>query len=139
MSRECGFHGLVDVRVRKNVAERLRPARDDALALGDDHGHLAVERADREARHGREGGAMERAPERLGEHLVRDGLGGGRVDGPVPVLTVLGPLIWIAIPPKDETAEWHERKPWQRRQKPREAEMTGDAAETGGTTTAISK
>jgi hypothetical protein len=54
------------------------------------------------------------------------------------LLTVLGPLIWLAIPPKDETAEWHERKPWQRRQKPREAEMTGDAA-AGGTHTAISK
>jgi hypothetical protein len=54
------------------------------------------------------------------------------------ILSVVGPLIWLAIPPKDETAEWHERKPWQRRQKPREAEMTGDAA-AGGTHTAISK
>jgi hypothetical protein len=54
------------------------------------------------------------------------------------ILTILGPLIWLAIPPKDETAEWHERKPWQRRQKPREAEMSGDAA-AGGTHTAISK
>ena len=55
------------------------------------------------------------------------------------ILTILGVLIWLAIPPKDATAEWHERKPWQRRQKPREAEMTGDAAATGGTSTAISK
>ena len=55
------------------------------------------------------------------------------------ILSVLGPLIWLAIPPKDATAEWNERKPWQRRQKPREVEMTGDAAETGGTRTAISK
>ena len=54
------------------------------------------------------------------------------------LLSILGPLIWLAIPPKDATAEWHERKPWQRRQKPREAEMTGDAA-AGGTHTAISK
>jgi len=54
------------------------------------------------------------------------------------ILTVLGVLIWLVIPPKDENAEWHERKPWQRRRKPREAEMTGDAA-AGGTTTAISK
>ena len=54
------------------------------------------------------------------------------------ILTILGPFIWLAIPPKDATAEWHERKPWQRRQKPREAEMTGDAA-AGGTHTAISK
>ena len=54
------------------------------------------------------------------------------------ILTILGPIIWLAIPPKDATAEWHERKPWQRRQKPREAEMTGDAA-AGGTHTAISK
>ena len=61
------------------------------------------------------------------------GLGSGLI------LSVLGPLIWLVIPPKDENAEWHERKPWQRRQKPREAEMSGDASETGGTTTAISK
>ena len=54
------------------------------------------------------------------------------------LLSILGPLIWLAIPPKDANAEWHERKPWQRRRKPREAEMTGDAA-AGGTTTAISK
>ena len=54
------------------------------------------------------------------------------------ILSILGPIIWLAIPPKDATAEWHERKPWQRRQKPREAEMTGDAA-AGGTHTAISK
>ena len=54
------------------------------------------------------------------------------------LLSVVGPLIWLGIPPKDETAEWNERKPWQRRQKPREAEMTGDAA-AGGTHTAISK
>ena len=54
------------------------------------------------------------------------------------ILSILGPIIWLAIPPKDENAEWHERKPWQRRQKPREAEMTGDAA-AGGTHTAISK
>jgi hypothetical protein len=46
------------------------------------------------------------------------------------LLTILGPIIWLAIPPKDETAEWHERKPWQRRQKPRESEMAGDAADS---------
>ena len=49
------------------------------------------------------------------------------------LLSVLGPLIWLAIPPKDETAEWHERKPWQRRHKPREAEMAGEAADSGHT------
>jgi hypothetical protein len=54
------------------------------------------------------------------------------------ILSIVGPLIWLAIPPKDATAEWHERKPWQRRHKPREAEMTGDAA-AGGTHTAISQ
>ena len=54
------------------------------------------------------------------------------------ILTILGPLIWLAIPPRDETAEWHERKPWQRRHKPREAEMAGDAAEADSHT-AISK
>ena len=54
------------------------------------------------------------------------------------VLSLLGPIIWLFIPPKDESAEWHERKPWQRRQKPREADMSGEAS-AGGTTTAISK
>jgi hypothetical protein len=54
------------------------------------------------------------------------------------ILTVLGIVIWLAIPPKDANAEWNERKPWQRRQKPREAEMSGEAA-AGGTHTAISK
>jgi hypothetical protein len=49
------------------------------------------------------------------------------------LLTVLGVLIWLAIPPKDETAEWHERKPWQRRHKPRESEMTGEAADSAHT------
>jgi hypothetical protein len=37
--------------------------------------------------------------------------------------TILGPIIWLFIPPKDETAEWHQRKPWQRRRKVRESEM----------------
>jgi hypothetical protein len=49
------------------------------------------------------------------------------------ILSVLGPIIWLVIPPKDATAEWHERKPWQRRQKPREAEMAGEAADSGHT------
>jgi hypothetical protein len=49
------------------------------------------------------------------------------------LLSLLGPIIWLAIPPKDENAEWHERKPWQRRQKPREAEMSGDAADSAHT------
>ena len=31
------------------------------------------------------------------------------------LLSLLGPIIWLFIPPKDELAEWHERKPWQRR------------------------
>ena len=53
------------------------------------------------------------------------------------ILTILGPLIWLAVPPKDAAAEWHERKPWQRRRKPREAEMSGDAASRS--TTAITK
>jgi hypothetical protein len=39
------------------------------------------------------------------------------------LLTVLGPIIWLFVPPKDEFAEWHHRKPWQRRRKPTEAEM----------------
>ena len=50
------------------------------------------------------------------------------------LLTVLGPIIWLFVPPKDETAEWHVRKPWQRRHKPREAEMAGAAAGAGGRT-----
>ena len=50
------------------------------------------------------------------------------------ILMVLGPIIWLAIPPRDETAEWHERKPWQRRHKPREAEMAGEATPGHGDT-----
>ena len=53
------------------------------------------------------------------------------------LLSILGPIIWMIIPPKDENAEWHERKPWQRRHKPREAEMSGEAADS--THTAITK
>ena len=55
------------------------------------------------------------------------------------LLSIVGPLIWLAIPPKDANAEWHERKPWQRRRKPREAEMSGDAEAGGTSTTAITK
>jgi hypothetical protein len=50
------------------------------------------------------------------------------------LLSILGPLIWLAIPPKDANAEWNDRKPWQRRRKPREAEMSGDEAEAGSHT-----
>ena len=55
------------------------------------------------------------------------------------ILTVLGVVIWLVIPPKDPTAEWHQRKPWQRRHKPREAEMVGEAGAGGHGETAISK
>ena len=49
------------------------------------------------------------------------------------LLFVLGPIIWLFVPPRDEHAEWHQRKPWQRRKKPRESEMTGEAAGHGPT------
>jgi hypothetical protein len=39
------------------------------------------------------------------------------------LLSALGPIIWLFIPPKDDNAEWHHRKPWQRR--PRAADMLG--------------
>ncbi len=55
------------------------------------------------------------------------------------LLTVVGVVIWLVIPPKDATAEWHERKPWQPRQKPRETEMAGEASAGGHGETAISK
>ncbi len=58
----------------------------------------------------------------------KPGLGTGML------LTVLGPIIWLFVPPKDETAEWHTRKPWQRRRKPRESEMAGSAASGSGDT-----
>ena len=45
------------------------------------------------------------------------------------LLTVLGPIIWLFVPPKDELAEWHTRKPWQRRRKPTEADFARAAAE----------
>ncbi len=48
----------------------------------------------------------------------KPGLGTGML------LTVLGPIIWLFVPPKDETAEWHTRKPWQKRHKPTESEMS---------------
>jgi hypothetical protein len=54
------------------------------------------------------------------------------------LLSIVGAIIWLLVPPKDETAEWHHRKPWQRRRKPRESEMVGEAAGEGGAT-AISK
>lgn len=49
------------------------------------------------------------------------------------ILTILGPIIWLIVPPRDENAEWHDRKPWQRRKKPREAEMTDLAEGVAGT------
>ena len=54
------------------------------------------------------------------------------------LLSVLGPIIWFVVPARDETAEWHTRKPWQRRRKPRESELAGEAAAAGGST-AITK
>ena len=54
----------------------------------------------------------------------KPGLGTGML------LTVLGPIIWLFVPPKDKNAEWHTRKPWQRRHKPTEAEMSGLKADT---------
>ena len=50
------------------------------------------------------------------------------------LLSVLAPIIWLFVPPRDEFAEWHEKKPWQRRKKPREDEMTGEAAAGHGPT-----
>jgi hypothetical protein len=44
------------------------------------------------------------------------------------LLSALAPIIWLIIPPKDDLAEWHTRKPWQRRHKPREAEMAAAMA-----------
>ena len=50
------------------------------------------------------------------------------------LLTALGPIIWLFVPPKDENAEWHTRKPWQRRHKPRESEMAGSSSSGTGET-----
>jgi hypothetical protein len=44
------------------------------------------------------------------------------------LLTALAIPIWLLIPARDENAEWHSRKPWQRRRRPRESDMAGDAA-----------
>ena len=58
----------------------------------------------------------------------KPGLGTGML------LSVLGPIIWLFVPPKDENAEWHTRKPWQPRHKPTEAEMSDlKATTTSGT------
>ena len=51
------------------------------------------------------------------------------------LLSLAGPIIWLFVPPKDETAEWHTRKPWQPRHKPTEAEMSGAPAKVEATTT----
>ncbi len=48
----------------------------------------------------------------------KPGLGTGML------LSIAGPIIWLFVPPKDENAEWHTRKPWQKRRKPTEAEMS---------------
>jgi len=50
------------------------------------------------------------------------------------LLSVLGPIIWLFVPPKDELAEWHTRKPWQRRHKPTESEMAGSSSRGHGPT-----
>ena len=60
----------------------------------------------------------------------KPGLGTGML------LSVVGPIIWLFVPPKDETAEWHTRKPWQRRHKPTEAEMSDMKAKTTSGTNA---
>jgi hypothetical protein len=50
------------------------------------------------------------------------------------LLSIIGAIIWLFVPPKDENAEWHHRKPWQRRKKPRESEMAGSEASGSGPT-----
>lgn len=57
----------------------------------------------------------------------KPGLGSGLL------LSALAPIIWLLVPPKDDLAEWHTRKPWQRRHKPREAEMVAAMAGGGAT------
>ncbi len=47
------------------------------------------------------------------------------------ILSVFAPIIWLFVPPKDENAEWHTRKPWQPRRKPREADMAAAMATSG--------
>ena len=47
------------------------------------------------------------------------------------LLSILAPIIWLFVPPKDETAEWHTRKPWQKRRKPKESEMAATGATSG--------
>ena len=48
------------------------------------------------------------------------------------ILSFVAPIVWLFVPPKDETAEWHTRKPWQPRRKPKESEMA-DVGTTSGT------
>ena len=50
------------------------------------------------------------------------------------LLSALGPIIWLFVPPRDELAEWNTRKPWQRRRKPQESEMSGSSASGHGPT-----
>ena len=54
----------------------------------------------------------------------KPGLGTGML------LSFIGPIIWLFVPPKDENAEWHTRKPWQKRHKPTESEMQAASGTT---------
>src|SRR5687767_1528430 len=50
------------------------------------------------------------------------------------ILSFLAPIVWLFVPPKDENAEWHNRKPWQRRHRVKESEL--DDVHTTGTAAA---
>src|SRR5512133_2031365 len=69
--------GLLEIGVAEGVAALERAPGHGALAGGDDLGHVAVERPDREAGDGREGGPVQGAPEGPGEVAVGHGLGRG--------------------------------------------------------------
>jgi hypothetical protein len=55
----------------------------------------------------------------------RPGLGTGLL------LSFFAPIIWLLVPAKDPLAEWHQRKPWQRRKRVRESDMTAMGTSAG--------
>jgi hypothetical protein len=54
-------------------------------------------------------------------YTERAGLGTG------VLISFVGLIVWLLMPAKAD-ADWHTHKPWQRRHKPTEAEMSGSAA-----------
>ena len=80
LTPQRGAQRLVEIQVAEVVAELARAPGDRPPPLDHEIGHLAVEGAHGERRHGGDRGTVQSAPERPRELAVRDRLGGGGVD-----------------------------------------------------------